>query len=716
MRGLAQALLLAPALVGAAPSKIAVEKATTASPSTFVTFDIPPAFDEDLPTPYTIRFDVLEAPSPCAYPNVKVNGSPLSLNGHTLGRGTFAAAPGRDDTTFVASWSATCAGDEQLLRFALESLAGRALAPDVAFVARFRQTAPPAVLDVAGANVRLSDHHQHPDDPLPELNRHDPRPGDDEDRLLEDPPFPPPPHHRVGDHPDNHHPPAPPPPPPPPPPPGRHMSPEEEEHVRVKLHELDCLRHQLLALKHAIHAKESHLAQEHGILPPPRHHHHHHHHRPPPPPPLRDCDSLRCVFEAFVHRLRAGLLGEGGGRDRRHHRHHHHQHGDHHHAPPASCPGFPFPGHGSGNHTLPPPPPPPPPGSCHCPPSPPEGPPEGPHPPPPFHEPHPGPPGHHEGPPPFDEPHRGPPGHHEGPPPPPFHEPHPGPPGHHEGPPPPPPPPPPTHPFDWLFHGPPPPPPGFPPHGLPPPPPPAFPPQGSSLPVKIATTTLLLVGLLALASVAASRLSSRRSARHRREKEAFKASLADFWSHVSSSAAALRRAGPSDAEEDEEKRAFLSGVDAARRRGGGGGRTTLPRRPSSVSSDEDGHDDFETAESMTSEITQFRNAATLVTEMVAAEERRQRMRDQQQLLQPRCHSSPCRECPGVAVAAPLVPTAAFVEYTSDDDGLPAYDEHAPSVVVSDGFSSYSPGSSEYVPSASSDTASNIDSGLGDPKN
>ncbi|KAK2052042.1 hypothetical protein LY76DRAFT_527456, partial [Colletotrichum caudatum] len=172
------------------------------------------------------------------------------------------------------------------------------------------------------------------------------------------------------------------------------------------------------------------------------------------------------------------------------------------------------------------------------------------------------------------------------------------------------------------------------------------------------------------------------------------------------------RAGPSDAEEDQEKRAFLSGVDAARR---GGGRTTFPRRPSSVSSD-----DFETTESMTSEITQFRNAATLVTEMVAAEERRQRMHEQQQQQQPRCYSSPCRECPGTAVAAPLVPTAAFVEYTSndnDDDGLPAYDEHAPSVVVSDGFSSYSPGSSEYVPSASSsDTASNIDSVLGDPKN
>ncbi|KAK1580149.1 uncharacterized protein LY79DRAFT_521462 [Colletotrichum navitas] len=556
MRGLAQALLLAPAaLVGAAPSKIAVEKAQAASPSTFVTFDIP-AFNDDQPTPYTIRLDVLEAPEPCAYPSVKVNESPLG--GQTLGRATFAG--GHDGTTFVASWSSTCEGDEQLLRFALESVAGSALATDAAFVARFRQTAPAAILEVAG-NVRLSDQPK----PMPEFDRHDPRPGDDEDRLLEEPPFPPPPHHR----PPRHR---------PAPPPGRHMSPEEEDHVRVELHELDCLRHQLFALKHAIHAKESHLAREHGILPPHRHRRR----------PSRDCDSFRCVFETFVRHLRVRLRGEGSGKGR-HHRHHHHHH--HHSAPPASCPGVPFPGHGNGNHTLTPPPPPP------------EGPPEG--------------------------------------PPPPFHEPHRGPPGHHEGPPPPPP-----HPFGWLFHGPPPPP--HPPHGHPPPPPPGFDGHGLPLAVKIAAATLLA-----------------------------------------------------------EKRAFLSGINAG---------SVLPRR-SSISSDEDedDDDDFETTESMTSEITQFRNAATLVTEMVAAEERRQRMREQQQQQQqqPRC-CSPRRECPA-AVAAPPRPAAAFAEYM-DDDVLPAYDEHAPSVVVSDGFSSYSPGSSEYVPSVSSDTASNIDSVLGDPKN
>ncbi|GKT45284.1 uncharacterized protein ColSpa_05465 [Colletotrichum spaethianum] len=723
MRGLAQALLLAPALVGAAPSRIDMTKAQDASPSTFVTFNIPPGFNEDKPKPYTLRLEVLEAPSPCAYPNVKVNDNPLSLGGHTLGRGNFAGD--HDGTAFIATWSTTCAGDEQLLRFTLESLAGRTLASDLAFVARFRQTAPAAILEIAG-NVQVSEQRPAvPSKDLPQFDRHDPRPGDDEDGLLEDPPFPPPPHHHVGNHPDNHpgehhgehhheeHRPH---------KPGRPASPEEDEHVLAELRELDCLRHQLHALKHAIHMKESRLAQDHGVFVSHRGHR-----------AFKECDSVKCVIETFMHRVAGGFRGKGRG--------HHGGPGRDHHGPPPSCPGFPFPEHGhhgKGNHTLPPPPPPP--GFCHCAPPPPEGPPDGPP----------------EGPP---EPPKNPPhhGHHEGPPPPPFHEPHRGPPGHHgppllpltsriTGPPHPPPPPP----FDEPFHGPPHHPegphhggpPGFPPegpppdfeaehpldvdgsehrphphgppgHGIPPPhpPPPGFHGhhgphgRGLPLPVKITLATLLLVGVVALVHAVISRFSSRREARrerkhsrrtrHRRDhrevrKEAFKASLADVWSRMFADRI------PADAE-DEEKRAFLSGAAA---------------RPRPSTSSDEG--DFETMESMSSEITQFRNAATLVTEMVAAEERRQRMREQEQqqrLQMPMRHAHPR----GPAVATPPSPTAAFAEYMGDDV-LPAYDEHAPSVVVSDGFSSYSPGSTEYVPGASSDTASNIDSVLGDSKN
>ncbi|GJC78366.1 hypothetical protein ColLi_01204 [Colletotrichum liriopes] len=583
MRGLAQALLLAPALH-------------------------PPGFNEDQPKPYTLHLEVLEAPSPCAYPNVKVNDNPLSQGGHTLGRGTFAGD--HDGTTFIASWSATCAGDEQLLRFTLESLAGRTLAADLAFVARFRQTAPAAVIEVAG-NVQVSDQRPPPASPsLPEFDRHSPRPGDDEDGLLEDPPFPPPPHHHVGNHPDNH-------------PgdrhdeehrhrPGRPASPEEDEHVLAELRELDCLRHQLHALKHAIHDKESRLAREHGIVL------HHGRRRA-----FKECDSLKCIIETFMHRVGGGFRGQGGGR--------HGGPGRGHHGPPDSCPGFPFPehgNHGKGNHTLPPPPPP-------------EGPPGGPP----------------EGPPGRPRalttaitrallPRR-----------------------------------PPTSLIVDLL--------GTTAHprlrptsrstalptapmGLPTAALPASLPRdplrisSTSTPLTptarntaartptIAVATLLLVGVLALLHAGISRASSRREsrrerkhsrrARHRRDyrearNAAFKASLADLWPRMFAGRV------PADAE-DEEKRAFLSGAHS---------------RPS-TSSDEG---DFETMDSMTSEITD--------------------------------------------------PTAAFAEYMGDDV-LPAYDEHASSVVVSDGFSSYSPGSTEYVPGASSDTASNIDSVLGDPKN
>ncbi|KAL0930417.1 uncharacterized protein CTRU02_214492 [Colletotrichum truncatum] len=384
MRGLAQALLLAPALAVAAPSRVESDKVQDVSPSTFVTFDIPPGFNEDQPRPYTLHLEVVEAPSPCAYPNIRVNDNPLSQGGHTLGRGTFAGD--HDGSTFIASWTATCAGDEQLLLFNLESLAGRSLASDVSFTARFRQTSPASIIEVVGP-VRVStERPQQPPKPLPELDGHMPRPGDDEDGLLEDPPFPPPPHHHVGNHPDRPHPPPPP-----------HHDPE----VDAELREIDCLRHQLHALKHLIHEKESRLAHEHGIRP--------HRHG------LRECDSLKCVLDTLMHSVgggfRGGFHGFGGG-------HHRRPHGPPH-GPPPTCGAFPFPGHGNhthGNHTAPPPPPPPP-GFCHCLP-PPDGPPDGPPEPP------------HGPPPPFDEepPHHGPP-HHGGPP-------------NDHGPPPPPPPPP----------------------------------------------------------------------------------------------------------------------------------------------------------------------------------------------------------------------------------------------------------------------------------
>ncbi|OLN95784.1 hypothetical protein CCHL11_02704 [Colletotrichum chlorophyti] len=570
MRGLAQALLLAPVLVRAAP----LENTRETPPSTFITFDIPPGFDEDQPKPYTLHLEVLKAPSPCAYPNVKVNDNPLSQGGHTLGRGTFAGD--HDATTFIASWSSTCAGDEQLLSFTLESLSGRTLASDLVFQARFRQTSPPAILEVAG-NVRVSDSRPP--------SEH--RPG-----HPEEPPFPPPPHHHVGP-PQPHH--------------GHHPPPDE--HVLAELRELDCLHHQLHFLKHLIHEKESRLEHEHGIVPPRRHH------------TFSECDSLRCVVDTLLHRVR-GFGGHGHG----HGPHRGPRHGPgRHHGPPPTCGAFPFPGHGNhthGNHTLPPP----------------DGPPEdfpepphGPPPPPPFDEPH-GPPP----PPPFDEPH--PPHHHDGPPgPPDFDHEHPLAPASHRRP----------HPHSEHHH-----------HPPPPPGPPPLP-----LPVKLSLASLPFVGILLIRAYLSRPSRSPRDRRpRRRDRKSRKHSLRGRLPTIT----------------DEEKRAFISG---------------LPIHSLS-SSDEDNF----SAETMSNEITEFRTAATLVTEMVAAEERRRQQVQQQQQQTP---------------VTPPSPTSAFAEYMADDV-LPAYDEHAPSMVVSDGFSSYSPGSSgAYAPA---DAAGGIDDVLGEPKN
>ncbi|KXH31000.1 hypothetical protein CNYM01_11390, partial [Colletotrichum nymphaeae SA-01] len=195
-----------------------------------------------------------------------------------------------------------------------------------------------------------------------------------------------------------------------------------------------------------------------------------------------------------------------------------------------------------------------------------------------------------------------------------------------------------------------------------------------------------------------SRRALRRDYREAR-KEAFKATLTDFWSRMFTTAGTTA--------EDEEKQAFMNS------------------RPSISESERD----FETMESMTDEITEFRNAATLVSEMVAAEERRQRMREQEQQQQQMAQQQQQQQMPcqhqhhlmpshfqRPAIITPPSPTTAFAEYMGDDV-LPAYDEHAaPSVIVSDGFSSYTPGSSDYTPSAGSDTASNIDDVLGETKN
>jgi hypothetical protein len=101
---------------------------------------------------------------------------------------------------------------------------------------------------------------------------------------------------------------------------------------------------------------------------------------------------------------------------------------------------------------------------------------------------------------------------------------------------------------------------------------------------------------------------------------------------------------------------------------------------------EEDSDSDDVSTTMEQEIEQFRTAAAVVGDMVAAEEGRAR----QQLRQ---YSS---------MPAPPSPTSAFPDYMPVDEALPAYDEAASdsSSYVTDGIR-YTPGSSTYSPSNSS---------------
>lgn len=195
---------------------------------------------------------------------------------------------------------------------------------------------------------------------------------------------------------------------------------EKEVDVDAELAELDYLRWQVSELHQQIFTKERRLAEALGW---PRHDR---------PPMIEDCDSLRCVAKALLHKVKGaawpfyGGMEFGPGHHGRHHGgpwanhhgppgHHEHPHGGargHGHSPFGhEQPRIPHGHHGNhtsnGTHPHPPPfghPPP----FCKCPPPGPHGPPHGephgppgafPHmPPPPGRQPgspHPPPPGSH---------------------------------------------------------------------------------------------------------------------------------------------------------------------------------------------------------------------------------------------------------------------------------------------------------------------------------
>ncbi|KAI1107587.1 hypothetical protein F4804DRAFT_329319 [Jackrogersella minutella] len=107
---------------------------------------------------------------------------------------------------------------------------------------------------------------------------------------------------------------------------------------------------------------------------------------------------------------------------------------------------------------------------------------------------------------------------------------------------------------------------------------------------------------------------------------------------------------------------------------------------------------------MEQEIAQFRAVASVVGDIIEAEEGRSREMSQ--------HSSPQNSSPQHSSPVPLSPTSAFPDCASIDEELPAYDEGSNDPrFVADGFR-YTPGSSCYTPTESSTTGSSLDEHLG----
>ncbi|TVY40052.1 hypothetical protein LOCC1_G005215, partial [Lachnellula occidentalis] len=426
---------------------------------------------------------------------------------------------------------------------------------------------------------------------------------------------------------------------------------------------------------------------------------------------IKDCDNLRCVMKAIAEkatRATRHIYGKLGGDEEI-------DGGDHGHFPKPphwKLPKDPFhhgpkgnhtdcpPKHGKGNHTHPGPPfkrphfghkPLP---ICRYPP------------PPPHHRKPPGGhPGDHRPEPPHGPPHHGP-GHDGPPPPPPPPPPHHGP--EHGGPPPPPPPPPhngrPGPPPDHSPPGPPPdhygpededrphhpphyndpgppgefdeqqehlgPPPG---EDFPPPPPPHFDqfggppghgPGKAPIFLKFTAIGILLAFLLVAIRRRSCNSGHKKSRRERREERqrrrayrraAKKHSITRFLSRFSPSTES-----EDEADDYEEKREEL------------------------LADEED-----RMSTTMTEEITEIRNAASIVEDIVAAEEGR-------------------AEGPVAAMPIPISEASSLVQdfdigsQVGDGEELPAYEDNdgsEDSSFIADGFR-YTPGSSEYSPAHS----------------
>lgn len=145
MRGLLKAgVILAPALAGAVALK-----EEDSIPSAFITLQLPES-DDAPPSSQDIvfRFDIQESSDACGHGNISINGQKLPEGGS----GSFAVD---DDRIMDATWNLTCVAwndvpQEQLLSLNVDSINGQDV-EDVGFTLRFQQVAPVWISDVEGA-------------------------------------------------------------------------------------------------------------------------------------------------------------------------------------------------------------------------------------------------------------------------------------------------------------------------------------------------------------------------------------------------------------------------------------------------------------------------------------------------------------------------------------------------------------------------------------
>lgn len=583
------------------------------------------------------RIDVLRSEAACGFGNLTINGQvlPQAVEDSVMtGKGSIST---ERNGVVVASWQFHCIKvngqpEAQLLKLVVDFVGGKAMR-DVGFSVTFKQTGMTEIINI---ETDLS----VPDEIVANPNPEGLQP--------------------VGGITDSSH-----------------------YNIDEDIAELQWMRAQLEELQFLIAEKEQTIAQ---------------HMSDNFYKDIKHCDNLKCVMKAIAKKARKAthhIYGKLNGDEEIYGGEHGHfpkpphwkwPKNPFHHGPKGNhtdCP----PKHGKGNHT---------------------------HPGPPFKKPHfghgplpicryPPPPPHHGKPPGGDPgdhrpkpPHHGPPHHgpgRDGPPPPPP----PPPPPHHDrpGPPPdhPPPGPPPDHPHgpedEERPHHPPhhndPGPPGEfdeeqqhlgppPGEGFPPPPPPPFdgfdgpPRHGPGKPLMFLKFTAIGI-LLAFLLVALRRRSctsahkrsrrERREERHRRRayrRAAKKHALSRFLSRFSRSSTESE----DEADDYEEKREELLA---------------------------DGEDAMSTT--MTEEITEFRNAASVVEDIVAAEEGR-------------------AEVAVAPMPIPVSETNSLVQdfdigsQVGDGEELPAYEDNdgsEDSSFIADGFR-YTPGSSEYSPAHS----------------